>query len=292
MTWSFCAKGVGILLLAYLGVIFITYSLQEHLLFFPDREDLKTCPHIKTSEQGEIVTDKVDPSIRYIALEALHPQVAVIFFHGNAGSACDRVPALQNLVNPWVSVYLVEYPGYSEGDQIKQKRPINQERLLDNALKAFAAIQARLNAKQASHHSPFTVSTVLFGESLGSSVATYVATQNRPAGLILQSPFPSFPKLAKKKYPLLPIGLLLKSPFPTEEWAAQLAPTTQVLLLHGEKDQLIPVSFVHDLAKAFKVPYQLKTFREVSHNDFEFLAWDEYYSTLRLFLKQFYSANP
>ena len=50
---------------------------------------------------------------------------------------------------------------------------------------------------------------VLFGRSLGSAVATYVAAERPVAGVVLVSPFASMVEVGRHHYPWLPVGLLL-----------------------------------------------------------------------------------
>jgi hypothetical protein len=54
---------------------------------------------------------------------------------------------------------------------------------------------------------------ILYGESLGTGVATHLAQNKNFAGIILETPFTSMIDAAKKFYPYIPVNLLLKDKF-------------------------------------------------------------------------------
>src|SRR4029450_13715187 len=53
-----------------------------------------------------------------------------------------------------------------------------------------------------------------YGESLGAAVVVELATEHRPAGLVLRSPFVDLASVAREHYPFLPVGLLLRDRYP------------------------------------------------------------------------------
>ena len=54
---------------------------------------------------------------------------------------------------------------------------------------------------------------ILYGESLGTGVATEIAQSNNYAGLVLETPFTSMVEAAKNFYPYIPVSLLLKDKY-------------------------------------------------------------------------------
>jgi fermentation-respiration switch protein FrsA (DUF1100 family) len=80
---------------------------------------------------------------------------------------------------------------------------------------------------------------VLWGESLGSAVATRLAAeQGGIAGLILDSPLTSVADRAAELYPILPVRTLLRHDFPVLELIGRV--DAPVLVIHGEADRVIP----------------------------------------------------
>ncbi len=54
---------------------------------------------------------------------------------------------------------------------------------------------------------------VVYGESIGTGVATRVAATHEVDALILESPFTSLADIARRRFPYLPIDLLLHDRF-------------------------------------------------------------------------------
>ena len=79
---------------------------------------------------------------------------------------------------------------------------------------------------------------VIYGESLGTGVATHLSQNKEFAGVILETPFTSMIDAAKKFYPYIPVGLLLKDKFENKNKIKNVK--SPILIMHGEKDQIVP----------------------------------------------------
>src|SRR5690606_29207925 len=112
---------------------------------------------------------------------------------------------------------------------------------------------------------------VLFGESLGSGIATYVASQRHAQvqGLILQAPYTSMAELAQYHYPYLPSKLLIRHSFPAKEWAQLIPERLQALFFIAENDRTVPPNFSYELAKNFKMQPIIKFFPGSRHSSMD-----------------------
>ena len=79
---------------------------------------------------------------------------------------------------------------------------------------------------------------VLYGESLGTGIATHIAQNHKFAGVILESPFTSMVDAAKNVYPYFPIRLLLKDKYESDKKINNLR--SPILIMHGEADKIVP----------------------------------------------------
>jgi fermentation-respiration switch protein FrsA (DUF1100 family) len=79
---------------------------------------------------------------------------------------------------------------------------------------------------------------ILYGESLGTGVATEMAQTNNFAGLVLETPFTSMVDAAKNFYPYVPVSLLLKDKYDNKKKIKNI--NIPVLVMHGEVDQIVP----------------------------------------------------
>ena len=79
---------------------------------------------------------------------------------------------------------------------------------------------------------------ILYGESLGTGIATHLAQNKDYAGVILETPFTSMIDTAKKFYPYIPVSLLLKDKFENYKNIKNI--NSPLLVMHGEADQIVP----------------------------------------------------
>jgi pimeloyl-ACP methyl ester carboxylesterase len=164
---------------------------QRRLLYFPDREDLVAATRRARAlglepwtDGGELLGWRAPP------VPGARAVARVVFLHGNAGSALDRVGAFETLragaAGGAVEVFLAEYPGYGP----RPGAP-TEDALLASALRALEV--ARRDAPGA---------VLLGGESLGSAVAALAAARapERVDGLLLVTPLASVPAVARRHY--------------------------------------------------------------------------------------------
>lgn len=98
---------------------------------------------------------------------------------------------------------------------------------------------------------------VLHAQSMGGGVASHLMSRSNPAGAVLDSTFLSVEQLASEQYPWLPVRWLLRHPFRSDLRAPEIS--VPVLVLHGDRDQVIPVDHGRTLATL----YPNATYREV-----------------------------
>jgi len=106
---------------------------------------------------------------------------------------------------------------------------------------------------------------VLYGESLGSGVAVQVALEKPVAGLILDAPYTSIVELGAQVYPFLPVRLLLSDRYETVRYIGRIR--APVLVLHGERDRVVPIEMGRRVFAAAPGPKRIATFREAGHSD-------------------------
>ena len=79
---------------------------------------------------------------------------------------------------------------------------------------------------------------VIYGESLGTGVATHLSQNKNFAGVVLETPFTSMIDAAKTFYPYIPVSLLLKDKFDNKSKIKNI--NVPILIMHGEVDQIVP----------------------------------------------------
>ena len=104
-------------------------------------------------------------------------------------------------------------------------------------------------------------------------MATELALAEPPAGLVLQSTFTSVRDMARLHYPFVPAALVPDA-YPTRERIAHVK--SPVLILHGDRDDIVPVGHGQALFAAATAPRRLEIVRGAGHNDFVMVAGTAY----------------
>jgi uncharacterized protein len=171
---------------------------------------------------------------------------ALIYFGGNGEAVEDNVEDFKQAL-PKVTVYLLPYRAYSGNPG-----EVTEANLYLDALNLFDRVKTK-------HDRIF-----LMGRSLGTGVATYLASKRRVEKLLLVTPYDSIVNVAQDKYPIFPVNLLVKDRY--ESWRRASDIHADVLVLIAEKDQVIPRSYTDNLLAHFKSRPKVIVFDEAGHN--------------------------
>lgn len=188
----------------------------------------------------------------------------ILFCHGNAGNIGDRLLEAHILTRAGFDVLLFDYRGYGRSEG----RPDESGTYID-ARAARAALLAQPEADPAR--------VIYLGESLGGAVALHLALEHPPAGLILQSTFTSIRDMAHHHYPLIP-PFLIPDWYPSLRSVARLR--TPLLVLHGDRDDIVPLSHGRALYDGAPPPKHVHIFVGRGHNDLVAMSGTEYRSLI------------
>ena len=122
---------------------------------------------------------------------------------------------------------------------------------------------------------------VYFGRSLGAAVAVELAVERPPSGMILVSPFASIGDMARISFPMLPFHWLVRNKY--NSMARIRNYQRPVLVLHGEMDELVPISQGRKLYEAANSPKRFQALLEAGHNDTYYNGGAAYWDTLAEF---------
>ena len=196
------------------------------------------------------------------------PAPVMLWCHGNAGNIIHRLENLAELHHIGFAVFLFDYRGYGRSGG----RP-SEEGLYQDALAAYGHLT---NARGVE---PRRI--VVFGRSLGSAVAGNLASRRPAAGLILESAFPSIQDLAKSYMWGLPAHWFLAARF---DLAARLREVHMpVLVIHGDRDQIVPLRFGEQVFEAARPPKAFYRVNGADHNNLPVIGGEPYFRRLKKF---------
>ncbi len=245
-------KKVGIILVSGIVILLaMLYFLQEKLIFLPEK--LPSDYSYSFDEPfEEFFLERPDGAV----LNALHfrredPRGVILYFHGNAGNLSRWGEVVQDLVRLNYDLVVMDYRTYG-----KSKGKLSEKTLLEDA-QAFYEYLTKTYPEE---------DIILYGRSLGTAMASYVASQNKVSLLILETPFYSMLDVAQERFPILPVETLIKYPFRNYEFLRKT--TSRIIILHGTRDKVVPISSSLKLMKSLEG--KAVDFIEIeggSHND-------------------------
>jgi fermentation-respiration switch protein FrsA (DUF1100 family) len=260
-------RAAPLLVALVLGLLVIPHLLRaftDSMLFHPERGQPATPGSygVDFEEVWLIAPDRVRTQAWW--MEAPGATATVLGFHGNAGTMGDRLPHLLRLRELGVNVLAAEYRGYGDSEGKPSEQGFAQD--------AAAALQA------ARARSPLPV--VVHGRSLGGAVAIRLASEHAVDGLIVESTFTSLAAMAGRTgIPLA--SRLVPYRFDSEQRIARIE--APVLVVHGDRDELIPLAMGERLVQVAPNA-RLLTVAGGAHNDTWVVGGARYWAALRSFL--------
>ena len=259
------------LLIGGLAALFLSGVIERYFIYFPAKKLLGDPAYqgLAFEEVSFATSDDVRLHGWFVPGQN---EVTWLWFHGNAGNISHRLENLKLVHDELgVSVFLFDYRGYGHS----QGRPSERGTYRD-AEAALAYLRSRRDIREER--------IVYFGRSLGAAVAVGLATRHSPYALILESPFPSIPDMARRAYPFLPIRPLLRTRYDSLAKIGQVE--VPVMVLHGDRDSTVPIEAGRKLFEAAGEPKEFYAIRGAEHNDTYVVGGQGYFSALRRFLER------
>tara|TARA_B100001057_G_scaffold163452_1_gene164095 strand:- start:399 stop:1217 length:819 start_codon:yes stop_codon:yes gene_type:complete len=234
-----------IIFFLYFLVLVFLYFYQRNLLYHPDENNYS---EDKISVEIKKVKIKTSDNIELLGWfheKDLKNYKTLLFFHGNAGSLENRIHKLNHFQDMNINFLIIAWRGFSGNDG----KPTEQGLYEDGK----SAIKWLLNKGVDEKN------LILYGESLGTGVASHLAQKKNYAGVILETPFTSMVDAAKTFYPYIPVSLLLKDKFENHKKIRNI--NSPILVLHGEIDQIVPFKMgkkIYEIANEPKYSYFTK----------------------------------
>lgn len=259
-----------LLVVAYLAMVLLVYWGQSRLVYFPNKQ-LSNTPQMFGLDYSSVSIATADG-------ETLHgwwvpvrdAKGTVLFFHGNAGNISHRINYLTMFSRLGYNTLLFDYRGYGQSSGT----PSESGTYLD----AQAAWQHLTETQMIAPEQ-----IVLFGESLGGAIASWLAAREKPGLLALASAFTSVPDLATQIYPFLPVRWISRFEYNTLESLHSV--TCPVFIAHSPQDEIVPFQHGQRLFQAASEPKYFLTLEGGHNNGFIFMkpAW---HKTLGAFMDQ------
>jgi len=229
-------------LLIYFFILFTTYFFQRNLLYHPKENNYFGDSLLVSIEKVKIKTQDNIELLSWYHNKNINNYKTILFLHGNAGSLENRIHKINHFKDININFLLVAWRGFS-GNEGKP----TEQGLYEDARSAVRWLKSKGILEK---------NIIIYGESLGTGVATEIAQNKNFAGIILESPFTSMIDAGKTKYPYLPVRFLLKDKYESNKKIKNIK--SPILIMHGKVDNIVPFYMgkkIYELANEPKYSY-------------------------------------
>ena len=236
--------------------------------FFPDRHDVPPPDRLPPGVQERFIGTADGERLQCYWIPRPGSRYLLIYFHGNAGNIGHRLPDLRILADMHLNVLGVGYRGYGRSTGRPSEAGI------------YADGQAALaHAGRELGFGPERV--IVFGRSIGSSVAVRTAMDETLAAVILVSPMTSG-KAVGRQGGFGPLAFLAGDAFDNLSRIGRIR--SPLLIVHGTADEVIPFAMGRELYDAAPQPKTFAPVRGAGHNDLGTAAAGAYWEAVAGFL--------
>jgi len=265
--WKLLIAGIGI----YAALSIYVYFVQSGMIFYPNmpgRTLISTPEDIGLTYQNvEFVTED-DIKLHGWFIPNKKAKGTLVFFHGNAGNISHRLDSIAIFHDLELNVFIFDYRGYGQSEgKITEKGTYRDAEAAWNYLNHSQGISGK--------------QIIIFGRSLGASIASWLAAKHTPAALIIESGFTSVPSMGQRFYPFLPIRWLTRFKYDTKQYVKNIS--CPVMVAHSKHDEIIPYDEGREI---FAAAHEPKQFLEMQggHNDGFIVSGISYIKGLKSFI--------
>ena len=229
-------------IIIYLVIVVGTYFFQRNLLYHPKENNYSGDKLTVPIEKVIIKTKDNIELIGWYHKKNNNNYKTILYLHGNAGSLENRIHKINHFKDININFLLVAWRGFNGNNGSPTEKG-----LYEDARSAIKWLKSK--GIQESN-------IIIYGESLGTAVATEVAQNKNFAGVILESPFTSMVDAGKNAYPYLPVRLLLKDKYESDKKIKNV--NIPILIMHGKVDNIVPFYMgkkMYELANQPKYSY-------------------------------------
>ncbi|KFF11560.1 hydrolase [Chryseobacterium soli] len=240
---------IAFLLIAYAFICVAVYFYQEQIIFYPEKLSENYSYDFGGNFEEISIYTKDKKKINSVLFKVENPRGVIFYLHGNAGSikGWGEVAKLYNHMN--YDVFIIDYRGYGKSEGGIESK----EQLFSDVKLAYEEVKKRYSENK----------IIILGYSLGTGLASKLASQENAKLLILQAPYYSIEDEMNQKFSFLP-KFLLKYNIETYDYLKTVR--SPVIIFHGNKDEVINYKASLKLKANFKKGDRLILLKDQSHN--------------------------
>lgn len=258
--WPILILFCCVFLVTYLFLGAVLYFLQPKFLYRPLRDVFGNPAEMEMEFEDVVFKTSDGLDLKGWFIPAKNAKLTLIFCHGNAGNIAHRLESIKIFHDLGLNCLIFDYRGYGNS----KGKPSEKGTYID----AMTAYKWLTEEKEI-----LPESIIIFGRSLGGSIAAHLAGKVAVRALVVESTFTSYVDIGKEYYPYMPVKWFAKFGYKTINYIKEVH--CPVMFIYSGNDEIVPFKFGLKLYEAANEP---KEFIEIfgSHNDC-FLASGEIY---------------
>ncbi|WP_435625621.1 alpha/beta hydrolase [Flagellimonas sp.] len=237
--------------------------LQEKFIFLPTQLPQDYVYTFEGDFEEFFLTHPDGAKLNALQFKSKNPKGAILYFHGNAGDLSRWGEIAIRFVDFNYDVIVMDYRGYG-----KSTGERSETKLLEDA-QLFYEYTGKIFPSE---------KIVVYGRSLGASIATFVASKNKVGKLILETPFYNLTDVAEERFPLLPMKTILKYKLASNKYIQQVQ--APIRIFHGTEDRVVAYNSGKRLFQVIPIDNKkMYTVDGGKHNDLD--EFEEYWNAIR-----------
>lgn len=247
---NFLKKAAYLIGILYLIGCICLFLFQEKIFFLPHK--IEASHKYRIGEELKIkVAENIELSCLYI--KSPNPKGVILYLHGNKGMIRRCIGQTRNMQGLGYDICMPDYRSYGKS----QGKLLSEKQMLSDMEKVYQKLLEKYQHQE----------IILAGYSMGSGMATYLASKNNVKSLVLIAPFYSLVDMKNRYVPFIP-SFIMKYQFRNNEFLANVK--CPVHILHGKRDPVIPFDSSQRLEKLYPEKINLKIFNQEDHRSIIF----------------------
>jgi len=236
-------------LLLYLLLLIMMYFFQEKIIFkktvLPQNYKFQSSyPFQEVFLDGE-----KNGKIHSLWFKSKSSKGVIVYYHGNRAGLERWSKIVEYFTAKNYDVFVMDYRGYGKSTGI-----LSEEILYNDAELVYNYVKMHYSEKDIS----------IYGRSLGSGIATYIASKNNPKQVILETPYYSFVDVVNSWAPIFP-KCLFKYKMKSGYFIKKI--NCPVTIFHGTEDKVVPLSSAIKLYESAVEPKEIIVIPTANHGN-------------------------
>jgi uncharacterized protein len=245
-------RWVRIVIIVYCVIGIVLYYLQDYILFHPVQINKTEAYRFNIPHKEINIPYSANSTINVVQFLVPDSTIkgVVLYFHGNKKNIGWYAKFAPYFTKNHYEVWMIDYPGFGKSTGV-----FSEERLYDWALTLYKLARA--------YYSPDSI--IIYGKSMGTGIATQLASIRDCRHLILETPYYDMPSIIDNYLPIYPVNRMIHYQLPTWKYLQNV--TAPVTIFHGTADWIIPYRNANRLKPFLKATDAFITVPGGSHND-------------------------